>query len=130
MCFKKLKQELKKTYRFYFDRGDVQYKEDYKKVFYAILKYEPNAEFKLSDLAYYEQLYRECISDNPLLFYVENVTFSIGAFGVKMLFSYTYNLDEIENIYKIIFECLKKVRLNLKDDDEELTVKNIHDYVV
>ena len=31
MCFKKLKQELKKTYRFYFDRGDVQYKEDYKK---------------------------------------------------------------------------------------------------
>lgn len=130
ICFKKLKQELKKTYRFYFDRGDSQYKEDYKKVFYAILRYEPNAEFKLSDLTYYERLYRECISDNPLLFYVENVTFSIGAFGVRMLFNYTYNSGEVENIYKIIFECLKKVRLKLRDADEEVTVKNVHDYVV
>lgn len=129
-CYKRLKKELKLTYRFYFERGDEEYKEDYKNVFYSILDYEMNANFKLRDLVYYEQLYRECITDNPLLFYVENVTFSIGPFGVKMVFDYIYEWEETESIYEIIFECLNKIRLKNSGDNDEYIVKNIHDFII
>ena len=129
-CYKELKKELKKTYRFYFEHGNEHYKEDYKKLFYSILGYEVNTDFELKDLYYYEKLYNECVFDNPLLFYVENVTFSIGTFGVKMIFNYTYDWKKSESIYKRIFECFNKIRLRCCNLNEKETVKAIHDFIV
>lgn len=129
-CYKQLRKELRYSFRYYYEKGDNQYKEDYKMVFYSLLEFKENANFKLRDLTYYEQLYRECVSDNPLLFYIENVTFSIGSFGVRMMFNYSYKWEQTEIIYKKIFSCVNRIRVQCSDDPEELKIGKIHDYIV
>ena len=129
-CYEILKKELKNTYRYYYEMGDDQYRDDYKKLFYAIVNYENAVCFRLNDLKHYEQIYRECISDNPLLFFVDNVTFSIGPLGVKINILYKNECDEALEYYRDIFNIISDIKKQCKNLCEKRKLLLIHDYVV
>lgn len=129
-CYKYLKKELKNSYRYYFEKGNNQYKKDYKTIFYAILDYKKSVKLALKDLKYYEQIYNECICDNPLFFYVKTVSFFIGSLGINIIIYYAYEWNEVEKIYTCIFSELKKIKKLCKDMSESEKLMAIHDYIV
>lgn len=61
---KLLKQELKKTYRYFYEKSGEEQKEYYKLCFNEILNYEETVKLPLIDLLFYEKVYKECIYDN------------------------------------------------------------------
>lgn len=127
--YKKLKQESKSTYKYFYKHGTPGYRDDYKKLYLAIIKHEPEANFPLKEISYYDNLYKECIRDNPLLFYANNATFIIGGGGVTINFDYTDDMENLQHTYQIIFKELEDIRKKCENSSENDKIKIVHDYI-
>lgn len=128
--FRWFKNELKKTYRYYYDNLSDDWKSQYKKMFYAMVSLETSVKLELMDVSTCEKIYHKCISDNPLFFYVENTMFGIGPLGITLNISYSLTPDEIILTLKQIKQILDVVKRDCKNSSDYEKEMYVHRYLI
>ena len=125
-----LKKELKKTYRYYYDNMDDNHKAYYKKIFNAVLSFETTVKLPLMDVPTCEKIYKHCICDNPLFFYVDSIFFSIGSLGIAININYSMKEKEVADAIMVIRSALENVNIACKFCNELEKEEYIHYYLI
>jgi hypothetical protein len=124
------KNELKKTYRYFYDNLSEDCKAQYKKIFYAMVSLETSVRLELMDVPVCEKIYNKCISDNPLFFYVENTVFGIGPLGITLNINYSMSPDEIILALKKIKQVLDVANRDCENSSDYEKEMYVHRYMV
>ena len=125
-----LKKELKKTYRYYYDNMDDCNKGYYKKIFNAVLSFEMTVKLPLMDISTCEIIYRQCICDNPLFFYVDNIVFGIGPLGIAIDIQYLMKEKEVADTVSVIRYELENLNIACRFLGDLEKEEYIHHYLI
>lgn len=125
-----LKKELKKTYRYYYDNMNDNYKAYYKKIFYAVLSFETTVKLPLMDINICEKIYKQCMYDNPLLFYVDGIFFRIGLLGITINIKYSMKENEFADSIRVMRSALENVTIACRLYSEFEKEEYIHRYLI
>lgn len=128
--FKRLKEEIRQSFRYSYINGNDEYKNAYKKIIMGILEGADSIKLPLKDLTFYGDVYRTCISENPLLYYIEKVWFTINPLEVTVHFSYSDDWSECVTVYNKIFAIIEKVRKQCLGCNDIQKEKIIHEYII
>lgn len=125
-----LKKELKKTYRYYYERMCDDYKGCYKKIFNAVLSFETTVKLPLMDVLLCEKIYSQFIFDNPLFFFVDSVYFGVGPLGIVININYSMNELKTAATLKIIKSVLENISSVCRSYSELEKEEYIHRYLI
>lgn len=128
--YKRLKEELNKTYRYYYNRLNKDEKDFYLLFYKGILNFEKTIILPYGDYKKYEKIYINCFLDNPLFFYLKTVNFSISRLHVRVDIIYLMDWSKCEQVYSKIFSEMDSVRKKARHLTDLEKEHFVHQYII
>ena len=95
-----------------------------------MLSFEITVKLPLMDVPTCEKIYRQCICDNPLFFYVDNIIFGIGPLGIAIDIQYSMKEKEVSDTVMVIRSELENLNIACRFLSDLEKEEYIHHYLI